>query len=67
MAVEKIIYFWSCNIKLVMRNILNILIACIISLVCVTNLSGQVKTKVVAHRGHWEVEGSAQNSIASLK
>ena len=31
------------------------------------NMWGQTKTKVVAHRGHWETEGSAQNSIASLK
>jgi glycerophosphoryl diester phosphodiesterase len=31
------------------------------------DMYGQIKTKVVAHRGHWDVEGSAQNSIASLK
>lgn len=31
------------------------------------NMWGQTKTKVVAHRGHWDTEGSAQNSIASLK
>ncbi len=41
-------------------------------LFCIMTLSaldmwGQTKTKVVAHRGHWEAEGSAQNSIASLK
>ena len=30
-----------------------------------TNLCAQ--TKVIAHRGHWNSEGSAQNSIASLQ
>ncbi len=27
----------------------------------------QVKTQIVAHRGYWETEGSAQNSITSLR
>lgn len=27
----------------------------------------QVKTRIVAHRGYWDTEGSAQNSIASLR
>lgn len=27
----------------------------------------QAQTKIIAHRGHWTVEGSAQNSIAALK
>ncbi len=39
----------------------------IISLLFAFNVNGQTKTKVVAHRGHWDVEGAAQNSIASLQ
>ncbi|MFQ7039561.1 MAG: hypothetical protein ACLRRG_03105 [Barnesiella sp.] len=27
----------------------------------------EAKVKVVAHRGYWNVEGSAQNSIKSLE
>ncbi|GHV51149.1 glycerophosphoryl diester phosphodiesterase [Bacteroidia bacterium] len=39
-------------------------IACHILVSC----SGPVaSTKVVAHRGYWDIEGSAQNSIASLR
>lgn len=30
-------------------------------------LQAQVQTKVIAHRGFWKTEGSAQNSIASLE
>lgn len=30
-------------------------------------LSGIAQTKVIAHRGYWKCEGSAQNSIASLE
>ena len=32
---------------------------------CFNNLSAQ--TKVIAHRGYWDCDGSAQNSIASLQ
>ena len=46
--------------------ILNVLVFCGI-LFSTANLVAQSKTKVVAHRGHWDVEGSAQNSIASLQ
>ena len=31
-----------------------------------TGYPGKVSTRVVAHRGYWRTEGSAQNSIASL-
>ena len=44
------------------RNIICMLFVAIIPL---TILSAQ--TKVIAHRGYWDCEGSAQNSIASLQ
>ena len=31
------------------------------------SLSAKPRTQVVAHRGYWKTEGSAQNSIASLE
>ncbi len=43
----------------------NILAAAFVLLISGGMLMAQ--TKVVAHRGHWKTEGSAQNSIASLK
>ncbi len=33
---------------------------------CLATLGVQAQTKVIAHRGYWKCEGSAQNSIASL-
>lgn len=33
----------------------------------VTSAAAKKKTEVIAHRGYWKCEGSAQNSIASLK
>ena len=30
-------------------------------------LTGQAQTQVIAHRGFWKTEGSAQNSITALK
>lgn len=30
-------------------------------------MNAAAKTKIIAHRGYWDTEGSAQNSIASLK
>ena len=30
-------------------------------------VSAKRKTKVIAHRGYWKTEGSAQNSIRSLE
>ena len=38
----------------------------IIALVCVS-LMMNAQPKVVAHRGYWRIDGSAQNSIASLQ
>lgn len=35
--------------------------------VCPTICAKSPQTKVIAHRGYWNCEGSAQNSIASLK
>lgn len=34
---------------------------------CTVTLSGIAQTQVIAHRGYWKCEGSAQNSIASLE
>lgn len=34
---------------------------------CTVTFSGIAQTKVIAHRGYWKCEGSAQNSIASLE
>ncbi|MCD7927006.1 MAG: glycerophosphodiester phosphodiesterase [Bacteroides sp.] len=34
---------------------------------CTFTLAGVAQTKVIAHRGYWDCEGSAQNSIVSLK
>lgn len=39
----------------------------VVALGCVTAAVAQARTKVVAHRGYWKTEGSAQNSIASLE
>ena len=36
-------------------------------MLCAVTLVGVAQTKVIAHRGYWKCEGSAQNSIASLK
>ena len=44
------------------KNIMYVLLAAILPL---NILSAQ--TKVIAHRGYWDCEGSAQNSIASLQ
>lgn len=33
---------------------------------CLSILSGKAESRVVAHRGYWQTEGSAQNSIRSL-
>lgn len=40
-----------------------IAIACL----CLAALSIQAQTQVIAHRGYWKAEGSAQNSLASLR
>ena len=44
------------------RNIVFLLLVAIFS----SNILS-AQTKVIAHRGYWDVEGSAQNSIASLQ
>ncbi len=33
---------------------------------CLLAMGAQAQTKVIAHRGYWKCEGSAQNSIAAL-
>lgn len=42
----------------------NVLMACACALF---TLAGQAQTQVIAHRGFWKAEGSAQNSIVGLK
>lgn len=42
----------------------NLLMACACALF---TLAGQAQTQVIAHRGFWKAEGSAQNSVAGLK
>lgn len=41
----------------------NLLMACVCTFFA---LAAQAQTQVIAHRGFWKTEGSAQNSIASL-
>ena len=36
-------------------------------LTCVASLSLLAQPKIVAHRGYWKTEGSAQNSLTSLQ
>ena len=38
-----------------------------VTLCSVASLQAQSGTQIVAHRGYWKTEGSAQNSIASLE
>lgn len=47
----------------ILRNI-TVGLSLAISIACFA--SGQGKVKVIAHRGHWTQEGSAQNSLRSL-
>lgn len=48
--------------KLIMRNsrVLSLLVAAALA------LPAMAQTQVVAHRGYWTIDGSAQNSLASL-
>lgn len=39
----------------------------LLSFTCFAALSRAQRPGVIAHRGHWDTEGAAQNSIASLK
>lgn len=34
---------------------------------CVAVLGAEAQTRIIAHRGYWKSEGSAQNSVTSLK
>lgn len=36
-------------------------------LLFIGNANAQTKTQIIAHRGYWKTEGSAENSISSLK
>lgn len=36
-------------------------------MLCGCVLTGQAQTQVIAHRGFWKTEGSAQNSVTALK
>ena len=51
------------NIDLTMK-VSRIISTAVLTLACV---AGMAQTKVVAHRGYWQTEGSAQNSIAALE
>lgn len=46
---------------------LKMLLAVAISLSCAGSIMAQNRTKVVAHRGHWNTEGSYENTITALK
>lgn len=35
-------------------------------LFCVLSITAQTKSKIIAHRGHWNVAGTSQNSLKSL-
>ena len=43
------------------------LILCIAAMLATGFVYSKSKTKIVAHRGYWNTEGSAQNSISSIK
>lgn len=45
-------------------KLIKMIIACTL---CMTALGIQAQTRIIAHRGYWKCEGSAQNSITSLK
>ncbi len=49
------------------KNKLKLVVCCLLGLLLVTTVSAKSKTKVIAHRGYWKTEGSAQNSIRSLE
>ncbi len=60
-----IIFDWI-NIKtLIMMNLRKIILSTSLLLVTCGAMQAQ-KTRVIAHRGFWKTDGSAQNSIASL-
>ncbi len=48
-----------------MKTFKHSLILILLSLCCITGV--QAQTKVIAHRGFWKTEGSAQNSITALQ
>ena len=45
-------------------NIRNIILGCTCAFVTYT---AQAQTQIIAHRGYWKTENSAQNSITGLK
>lgn len=55
------------NIRTILQSSMALCCAAIISTAVSAQSGNNGKTKVVAHRGYWETEGSAQNSLASLK
>lgn len=46
---------------------LRLMLTLALSVVFVGSIMAQNKTKVVAHRGHWDTEGSYENTITALK
>ena len=49
------------------KNQFRLVVCCLLALLLATTVSAKDKTKVIAHRGYWKTEGSAQNSIRSLE
>ena len=49
------------------KNQFRLVVCCLLALLLATTVSAKGKTKVIAHRGYWKTEGSAQNSIRSLE
>lgn len=45
-------------------NLKNILLGCTLAFMTYT---AQAQTQIIAHRGYWKTENSAQNSITGLK
>ena len=46
---------------------LKFILSLLLCVLMVVPVSAKKKTKVIAHRGYWKTEGSAQNSIRSLE
>jgi len=65
--LEKWITFAACITKkiIIAMKIKNIICLLLIAALRLNHVSAQ--TKVIAHRGYWDCDGSAQNSIASLQ
>lgn len=54
------LFFNFANMEKTLRNLITFAFLLL-------GIAGQAQPKVVAHRGYWDVEGSAQNSITALE